>query len=190
MTMATSQRRMGSESSTTRHALLDTVERLMATKGYAAVTYRAVAADAGVSPSSVQYYFATIDDIFLATLRRRAGENLERLTQALAGSDDPIRTIWEYSNREATGVVTAEFLALANHRKSIAAEIASITTEVRDIQLAALRGLRRRTHRLSLDPDALVFLLNGLPKLLQLEEAAGIRQGHAPTVTAVEAMLS
>jgi AcrR family transcriptional regulator len=36
--MATPRRRVGSESSETRHALLDAVERLMATEGYAAVS--------------------------------------------------------------------------------------------------------------------------------------------------------
>lgn len=40
-------------------------------KGYAAVTYRALAAEAGVTPALVQYYFPALDDLLVATIRRR-----------------------------------------------------------------------------------------------------------------------
>jgi AcrR family transcriptional regulator len=188
--MAPSPRRVGRESSETRQALLDAVERLMAKEGYAAVTYRAVASKLGVSAALVQYYFPALDDIFLAALRRRAGENAERLRQALDASDDVVRTIWEFSIGEGAAAVTAEFMALGNHRKAIAAEIAAITNEVRDVQLDALRRLPGRTYRLDLQPEAVVFLLNGVPKLLQLEERVGVDFGHHEFTTAVEHELS
>lgn len=184
--MAAPQRRIGRESSATRHALLDAVERIMAVDGYAAVSYRNLASAVGVSPASVQYYFPSIDDIFLATLRRRAGENLERLRARLQSSPDPLRTIWEFSRSEGSGAVTAEFLALGNHRRSIAAEIAAVANEVRALQLEALGRLRRRTFKLTLDAEALVVLLNGVPKLLQLEEGTGVDAGHAALVGAIE----
>ena len=63
--------------------LLDCVERLMLETGYAAVTYRAVAAKAGVTSGLVQYYFPTLDDLFVAAIRRRSEQNLERLADAL-----------------------------------------------------------------------------------------------------------
>lgn len=183
---AAHRRRVGRESSETRHALLDAVERLMATEGYAAVSYRAVAARVGVTAASVQYYFPTLDDVFLSTIRRRSGQNLERLREALDASDNPLRTVWEFSNREGTAALTAEFLALGNHRKSIAAEIAAITRQVREIQLDALRRLRRTTYRLDIEAEALVFLLNGVPKLLQLEDGVGVSFGHEMLVAAIE----
>ncbi len=161
----------------------------MATKGYAKVSYRELAAAAGVSAALVQYYFPSLDDIFLAALRRRAGENLTRLRQQLDTSRDPVRTIWEFSRREATGAVMAEFLALGNHRTAVAAEIATITTEVRAVQLKALGRLRRRSYRLTVDLEALIVLLNGAPKLLQLEEGTGIHQGHEELVAAIEALV-
>jgi len=188
--MAAPQRRVGSESSATRHQLLDAVERLMAADGYATVTYRKLAAAVGVSAASVQYYFPTLDEIFLATLRRRSGENLQRLRERLETTDDPLRTIWEFSRGEAAGPVTAEFLALGNHRKTIAAEIAAVTDEVRSVQLEAMSQLRRKTFRLNLDPAALVVLLNGVPKLLQLEESTGIDAGHQDLIDAIERLIS
>jgi AcrR family transcriptional regulator len=184
------QRRVGKETSSTRHAILDAVERLMAAEGYAAVTYRALAVEAGVSAPSVQYYFPALDDIFLAALQRRRAQNLDRLTSTLESSDDVLRAIWDFSTSEATAAVTAEFLALANHRKSIATEIAAITNEVRDLQLAAVRRLHRSTHLIELDAEALVLLLNGVPKLLQLEASAGVDHGHTSMVAAIEQSIS
>jgi AcrR family transcriptional regulator len=162
----------------------------MAREGYAAVSYRAVAGAVGVSAALVQYYFPALDDIFLAALRRRAGQNLERLREALDTSDDPLRTVWEFSTSEGSAALTAEFLALGNHRKAVAAEIAAITTQVREIQLDVLRRLRRGTYRVDLEPEALVFLLNGVPKQLQLEERVGVDFGHVQLVDAIERTLS
>ena len=67
-------RRSGSETSETRTRLLDVTEQVMLADGYAAVTSRRVAADAGVTPALVHYYFKTIDDLFLAVIRRRGAQ--------------------------------------------------------------------------------------------------------------------
>ncbi len=83
-----SPRRVGAETSKTRDLLLDCVERLMVDTGYASVTYRAVAAKAEVTPGLVQYYFPTLDDLFVAAIRRRSEQNLERLAEALRTNAD------------------------------------------------------------------------------------------------------
>ena len=130
--MAASSRRVGAVTSKTRDVLLDSVERLMLKEGYASVTYRAVAAKAGVTASLVQYYFPTLDDIFIAAIRRSTERNLARLTKALQKRpDEPLRVLWEYSWDEATSALTIEFMALGNHRKSIRTEIADVTEQVR-----------------------------------------------------------
>src|SRR5947209_11013739 len=101
--MAASSRRVGAETSKTRDVQLNSVERLMLKEGYAGVTYRAVAAKAGVTASLVQYYFPTLDDIFIAAIRRSTARNLARLTKALQERpDEPLRVLWEYSFDEAT----------------------------------------------------------------------------------------
>ena len=74
------QRRIGTETSKTRDALPDAVERLMLRDGYAAVTYRAVAAEAGVTSGLVQYYFPALDQVFLAAIRRRSPRGQVRTT--------------------------------------------------------------------------------------------------------------
>jgi len=187
-----SPRRVGAETSKTRDLLLDCLERLMAETGYASVSYRAVAAKAKVTSGLVQYYFPTLDDLFVAAIRRRSEQNVERLTEALRTNPDaPLRVLWEYSRDESSSALTTEFLALGNHRKSIKSEIAEATEQVRRLQLDALQA-QLGGAEMSLGPlprDVLLFVLNGIPKLLRLEAGVGISASHADVVDAFEQYL-
>jgi AcrR family transcriptional regulator len=187
-----SRRRVGSETSETRQALLDSVESLMRDEGYAAVTYRAVAAKAGVTPALVQYYFPTLDKLLVATIRRRGDQNLQRLEKSLRrGKRHPLRVLWQYSNKEATASLTTEFMALGNHRKSIRSEITEVTDRVRKVQFEVLKDhAEDETINLELPPKALIFLVTAIPKLLQLEQAVGIDAGHAEIVDVIERYLA
>src|SRR5580700_5278602 len=93
---STSARRIGAETSKTRLALLDATERVMLEDGYAAVTSRRVAAEAGLKPQLVHYYFRTMEDLFLALYRRRVDQGFERRAQALL-SEQPLWSFWELS---------------------------------------------------------------------------------------------
>lgn len=191
--MASSARRVGAESSKTRDALLDCVETLMLEEGYASVTYRALAAKAGVTPSLVQYYFPSLDDIFVAAIRRYSERNLAYLTELLRRrADDPLRAVWEYSWDEATGALMVEFMALGNHRKSIRAEIAAVTESVREVQLKALVAKFGKDGRPfgDLSLPAVQLLMSGLPKLLNLEEGVGVKSAHTEVTDAFERYLN
>lgn len=186
--MATS-RRVGAETSKTRDILLDWVEKMMLDEGYASITYRVLATNAEISPSLVQYYFPSLDDIFLAAIRRYSERNLAYLVDALAKrTDDPLRAVWEYSWDEATGALITEFMALGNHRKSIRSEIAAVTESVRRAQLAALVAKYGKDARPigDLSLPALQLLMSGLPKLLNLEENIGVKSAHSEVTSAFE----
>jgi TetR/AcrR family transcriptional regulator, transcriptional repressor for nem operon len=187
-----SARRVGAESSKTRDKLLDCVERLMLTKGYAAVTYRAVAAKAEVTAGLVQYYFPTLDDLFIAAIRRRSEQNLQRLTAALdSRPTEPLRVLWAFSQEESTAALTTEFLALGNHRKSIASEIAEVSERVRLLQAEAVaRSVPLDGADLgALSADALLFLVTGVPKLIRLEASVGLSSTHKEVERHFEAFL-
>jgi len=187
-----SPRRVGAETSKTRDLLLDCLERLMAETGYASVSYRAVAAKAKVTSGLVQYYFPTLDDLFVAAIRRRSEQNVERLAEALrTNPDQPLRVLWEYSRDESSSALTTEFLALGNHRKSIKSEIAEATEQVRRLQLDAIEA-QLGAPEMTLGPlprDVLLFVLTGIPKLLRLEAGVGISASHADVVAAFEKYL-
>lgn len=190
--MAASSRRVGAETSKTRDVLLDCVETLMLEEGYASVTYRVLATRAGVTPSLVQYYFPSLDDIFVAAIRRYSERNLAFLAETLERrAGDPLRAVWEYSWDEATGALMTEFMALGNHRKSIRTEIAAVTESVRKIQLDALVAKFGRDARFfgDLSLPALQLLMSGLPKFLNLEEGIGVKSAHAEVTEAFERYL-
>ncbi len=130
-------RRMGTTTSKTRSLLLDVTVQIMLDEGYAAVSSRSVATGAGVKAPLVHYYFETLDDLFIAAFRRRSDQRLENLTEALQG-DEPLRVLWEYANDKTGTALTLEFLALANHRKAIRAEIAEVAERYRKVELEAV----------------------------------------------------
>ncbi|HWS93082.1 MAG TPA: TetR/AcrR family transcriptional regulator [Mycobacterium sp.] len=190
--MAASPRRVGAETSRTRDALLDCVETMMLEEGYASVSYRALATKAGVTASLVQYYFPSLDDIFLAAIRRYSDRNFELLRRGLeTRAGDPLHAMWEYSWNEATGALITEFMALGNHRKSIRSEIADVTERMRKVQIDALRDKYSPDARLmgDLSLGAVVLLITGLPKFLNLEEGVGVKSAHADVIRAFERYL-
>ncbi len=187
--MTTSSRRVGAETSKTRDALLDCVEKMMLDEGYPSVTYRALATKAGVTPSLVQYYFPNLDDIFVAAIKRYSERNLTYLTETLERrADEPLRAVWEYSWEEATGALMTEFMALGNHRKSIRTEIAAVTESVRKMQLNALVAKFGKNARpiADLSLPALQLLMSGLPKFLNLEKGIGVKSAHDEVTKAFE----
>ena len=186
----TSPRRIGSEDSATRSALLDAALQLMLEDGYAAVTSRRVAARAGLKPQLVHYYFRTMDDLFLALVRRGAEQNLERQARALA-SPQPLRALWELSSEPAGTVLTMEISALANHRKAIRSELATYAVQFRRLQIDAVAALFERygVEAGDLTPEAVVVLMTSLSQVLGLEEAIGLTTGHASMRAIVERFL-
>ncbi len=187
-----SPRRIGAETSKTRAVLLNNTERLMLEEGYAAVSYRNVAGMSGVTPWAVQYYFPTLDDLFLALLRGRTERNLEELREGLkAHPDEPLRVIWEHSNDEVTAGLMLEFMALANHRKSIRAEITNVGKRLRKVWLDAIPdpGSQYKLPAIELPASVLLFMLAGIPKLLLLETAFDLSMGHRETVDLVNEYL-
>jgi len=183
-----SVRRFGLESSETRASLLDAAEQLMCEEGYAAVTSRRIASQAGLKPQLVHYYFRTMDDLFLAMLRRRTEHNRERLTRALASSK-PLRALWEMNTDPQGTALIMEFSALANHRKAIRAEIARYAGQLRAMQAEAFARLpaddRVGTHA----PVVWSMLMTSISRILVMEQALGISGGHAETLALVERYL-
>src|SRR3954452_25596334 len=92
-----------------RKLILDATERLMVEKGYAAVSTRRVATEAGVKPPLVHYYYRTTDDLLIALYNRSADETLRHLTRALA-SDNPLEELWKLNMDAPRTVLVVEFL--------------------------------------------------------------------------------
>lgn len=187
-----SLRRIGSQTSKTRAVLLDAAQQVMLDDGYAAVTYRSLAERAGVTPGLVQYYFPTLDDMFLALLRRRADQTHERLLAELeVRVDEPLRITWEHSSDETSAALLTEFMALANHRKVVRTAILEVIERTRQAQLQMLKARwdEYQDESGGLSPEALLFLLHNIPKMIQLEEAVGLSTAHEEVLRFVQQRL-
>jgi AcrR family transcriptional regulator len=182
-----SPRRIGSEDSKTRARLLDAAEQLLLEEGYAAVTSRRVAARAELKPQLVHYYFRTMDDLFLEVFRRRAEANVARIERDVS-ADASLRTLWELSADPRGAAFMVEFVALANHRKEIRAEIARYAERYRASQVEALRAALARTGVTEdeVPPEAALLLMTGLSQVMALEGALGVTSGHQATLDFVE----
>jgi AcrR family transcriptional regulator len=186
-----STRRIGAEDSATRDALLDAALALLVEEGYASVTSRKVAGRAGLKPQLVHYYFRTMDDLFLALVRRGSALGLERQVRALESST-PLRALWEVATDPAGTTFTTELFALANHRKAIRAELAAHADEFRRLQREALTTVLA-SYGVDLGevpPAVLPVLVTGLSQILVLEAALGLTTGHAELRAMVESWIA
>jgi AcrR family transcriptional regulator len=186
----TSARRIGAPDAKNRGVLLDAAEQLMLEEGYAAVTSRRVAEKAALKPQLVHYYFRTMDDLFLAAFRRRAEEGLEAQAQALQ-SPQPLWALWRFSTDPAATAITMEFVALANHRKPLKAEIAYYAERFREEQQKALSTVLQRygVDPVQVPPLVWSVLMTSVSRVLVMEQALGMSAGHAETVEFVERYL-
>jgi TetR/AcrR family transcriptional regulator len=183
-------RRVGTETSRTRALLLDVTERLLVEESFAAVTSRRVAAEAGVNAALVHYYFPTLDDLFVAVYKRRTEHLVQRLTEDLR-TDQPLWAMWEYNSDRTGTALASEFLALANHRRAIRAEIAEVAERLHAMQLDALSGVLERygIDTEVVTPAAVVMLMVAIPRAMVIEEALGMIGGHQETRALVEHFL-
>jgi AcrR family transcriptional regulator len=183
------ERRRGTETSATRTALLDAAERLICDEGYAAVSARRLASKAGLKPQLVHYYFRTMDELFVAVIRRGGDRMLQQLEKALT-SVQPLRAIWKVGNDRRTARLSVEFLALANHRKAVRAQVRRYAQQMRTVQAAALaRRYELGYADLGVKPLTAVVLTTAAAHLLFLESALGIRLGHDETRSFIEQSL-
>jgi TetR/AcrR family transcriptional regulator, regulator of autoinduction and epiphytic fitness len=174
-----------------RRRLMEATAQIMREEGYAAATSRRVAAVAGVRSALVYYYFPTMDDLFIAVLREGAEASLARMRAAVA-DEDPLRALWMINtDSRLTGLYT-EFMALANHRKAIGAELKAYAARVRDIETAAVT-VALRTHGVDLadfPPVVVSMLLAQMGRSLCNESAIGFTDGHQELREFVQRYLS
>jgi AcrR family transcriptional regulator len=188
---ASSSRRIGTVDSKTRARILDAAERLLLDEGYAAVTSRRVGVEAGLKSQLVHYYFRTMDDLFVEIFRRRADRDLRRFERALA-ADPSLRTVWKLTTDPRGTIFSIEFVALANHRKAIRAEIAGYAERFRAAQLKALSSALDSNGITAeqIPPIAALLLMTGLAQVLTFEDQLGVKTGHDETVSYVESVIS
>ncbi len=185
--MALAARRIGAESSATRALILEATEQLMRDEGYAAVSTRRVAARAGLKPSLVHYYFPTTDDLLLALFRKGADQS-DSMMEAALDSDEPLQALWLYFTDTSRTALALEFMALANHRKSIRKEMVVHSEQMRERQVELITRLfgQRLAPPGVCPPAGLSLVLAGIGRALIMEGGLGVTSGHGEARDFVE----
>ncbi|MFD3038316.1 TetR/AcrR family transcriptional regulator [Mycolicibacterium senegalense] len=176
--MSTQKAASGRDSST-RRALIRATAQVMLAEGYAAATSRRVAAEAGVKPALVHYYFPSMDDLYVAVLRAGAEANLSTQREAFA-EQSPLHALWSLNSAQGAAL-WMEFMALANHRKAIRSEIAGYADRFRDLEESAMTAALQ-AHGVDTDefpPVVMSMIVASLARILVLEQGLGISRGHA-----------
>jgi AcrR family transcriptional regulator len=116
------RRRMGPPDAAVRMKLLDAAERVLGRDGYPAVTSRNVGREAGVDQKLVFYYFKNMEDLVVATFRRRSEVFLAEL-ERLATMPSPLQALWKLSS-DRSGKLIVEFMAMAMRNEALRNEVA------------------------------------------------------------------
>jgi AcrR family transcriptional regulator len=170
-----------------RTAILDATELLLVREGYAAVSTRRVAKEVRVAPPNVHYYFPTTEDLFIAVHRRACAQYNERLKRALE-SAHAIRELWKMHANKKRMTLGLEFIALANHRKTIRKELGKHIRAARLLQVEVLSRLLRSAgyDENMLHPLSAATTIAWMSRGLLMEQMLGITLGHSETNKMVE----
>lgn len=159
----------------------------MVRDGYAAVTTRRVEAEAGLK---LHYHFGTLDELFIAVVRRRGEQTVSRLAGAL-GSPEPLRAWWRLMAEPRGNRLLVELTAAANHRPALRAQVAEFARQVRQMQIEALDsvlddyGIDGRDF-----PPALVAAaIQGLAFALVYDQGAGFDTAQEEATAGIEHLL-
>src|SRR4051812_49784168 len=89
--------------SATAESFLDAAERLLVEVGYAGITTRRLATEAGANQGLVHYYFGSIDELFVQVLERFTERLVARQREMYAG-DAPFiekwRAAWRFQEED------------------------------------------------------------------------------------------
>jgi len=170
----------------TEQRFLDAAERLLVRVGYAGVTTRALAAEAGANQGLVHYYFGSIEEVMLRVLNRFT-ERLIVRQRAMYSADVPFlekwRTAWRFQEEDlAAGYpkILFELQALAWNRPELAARVAAVIAEWRSVLKEAFaRALREYGKETELPLEALTALMVTFGLGYMLLRLSGIQEGHA-----------
>ncbi len=173
------KKRIRREPAEAKLLILQTAAHVMLHEGYAAVTMRGVAKAAGLSSTLVNYYYSSADALLVDLYRHSSNQDLECLKKAL-NAPDLVAALWAYQTDSKRTVLAAEFLALANHRKEIKAEIARHTEHSRQLQARALAASVEGVSAGGADgsPLCIITLLTSVARNLTVENRVGMSLGH------------
>jgi AcrR family transcriptional regulator len=151
------------------------------------VTSRRLEAEAGLK---VHYHFGSLDELFIAVVRRRGESNVALLADALA-SPEPLRAWWRIASERRGNTLLVELTAAANHRPAVQAEVATFAREVRRMQIEALETILDDygIDREEFPPALVAAAVQGLAFVMAHDQVAGFDTAQEEASTAMANLL-
>jgi AcrR family transcriptional regulator len=185
--------RVSTARSAAEGALLDAAERLLVEVGYAGVTTRRLAQEAGVNHGLVHYYFGSIENLLVRALERFT-QRLVARQRKLYAADMPFiekwRTAMRYLVEEDVRYekVWLELQALAWNRPELRERLAPVDAEWREVLTEAFTAPREKLG-LDMPLDALVTLVITFNFGIIVERLSGVTTGHAELLEWIDGFL-
>ena len=175
-------------------ALLDAAERLLVEIGYARITTRRLAEEAGVNHGLVHYYFGSNENLLVRALERFT-ERLIARQRELYSSELPFVEKWRTAMRYLVSEdvtyekVWLELQALGWNNADLRARLERVNTEWRAVLTEAFAEPHRELG-LTIPLDALVSLVITFNVGIIVERLGGIETGHAELLDWIDGWLS
>ena len=180
--------------SAAEEALLDAAERLLVDVGYAGITTRRLAEEAGVNHGLVHYYFASNENLLVRTLERFT-ERLIARQRELYAAELPFAEKWRAAMRflmsedVAYEKIWLELQALAWNNDDLRARLARVNAEWRAVLTEAFEAPHRELG-IELPLAALVSLVMTFNLGIIVERLGGIQTGHGELLAWIDQWLS
>jgi AcrR family transcriptional regulator len=180
--------------SAAEEALMDAAERLLVEVGYAGITTRRLAEEAGVNHGLVHYYFGSNESLLVRALERFTERMIERQRELYAAESpfvDKWRTAMRYLVSEDLSYqkVWLELQALAWNNTELQSRLAEVNAEWRTVLTEAFEEPHREL-KLELPLDALVSLVMTFNVGIMVERLGGIDVGHRELLDWIDGWLS
>jgi AcrR family transcriptional regulator len=180
--------------STAEDALLDAAERLLVDVGYAGITTRRLAEEAGVNHGLVHYYFGSNENLLVRALERFT-ERLIARQRELYSSEAPFIDKWRTAMRyllseDATyEKIWLELQALAWNNRELRERLVGVNAEWRAVLTEAFEQPHRELG-IDMPLDALVSLVITFNLGVMVERQGGIDDGHRELLEWIDRWLS
>jgi AcrR family transcriptional regulator len=175
-------------------ALLDAAERLLIEAGYAGLTTRRVAAEAGVNHGLVHYYFGSMEELLLQVLERFTARLIERQAAMYEGPE-PFLEKWRIAMRWLEEDLEAGYPKVWWELQAMAWNHPAMRERLVQVD-ETWRGLLRTHFASALDDygidfplEAVVSFVMTFNKGVQIEQLSGIATGHRDLLDSIDAWL-
>jgi AcrR family transcriptional regulator len=186
--------KVSTERSAAEEALLDAAERVLVDAGYAGITTRRLAKEAGINHGLVHYYFGSVENLLVQTLERFTKRLVARQRELYA-ADMPFLEKWRTAMRYlvsddvAYEKIWLELQALAWNDPELRARLARVNAEWRAVLTEALERARGE-YGIEVPLEALVALVMTFNLGIMVERLGGIETGHRELLDWIDRWLS